>query len=351
MVEDSAADTMPEKDATPPEDTTSAEGSTHAALLRPQTLSGYVGQVEIVANLNVYIQAAKKRQTSLDHVLLSGPPGLGKTTLAHIIAHEMHVPIRTTAGPVLERQGDLAAILTNLQAGELLFIDEIHRLSRNVEEVLYSAMEDWKLDVIVGQGPMARTVRVPLLPFTLVGATTRTGLLSAPLRERFGIPLRLQYYQAKELAEVVLRSAKKLNVPIHSPAALELGKHSRGTPRTANRLLRRVIDYAQHQQKKAISLEVVRYSLQQLGIDSYGLDAFDLSMLVALIHTFGGNPVGLSTLAAALSESKDAIEEVYEPFLIKEGFIQKTPRGRVPTAKAYAHLGAPMVVEDQLELV
>ena len=328
-----------------------AHHNSQPSLLRPKTLSDYVGQTEIKSNLGVFIQAAKNRNDSLDHVLLSGPPGLGKTTLAHIVAHEMQAPLRITAGPVLERQGDLAAILTGLQAGELLFIDEIHRLSRHVEEVLYSAMEDWQLDVIVGQGPMARSVRVPLLPFTLVGATTRTGLLSAPLRERFGIPIRLEYYHAKELAEVLLRSAKRLGIAMEEPAALELGKRSRGTPRTANRLLKRVIDYAQHQQRTIISLEIVHYSLQQLGIDAYGLDPFDMGFLTALVHTFDGQPVGLSTLAAALSESKDAIEEVYEPFLIKEGFVHKTPRGRMATAKAYAHLNAPMLVGDQLELV
>jgi Holliday junction DNA helicase RuvB len=319
------------------------------ASLRPHTLQHYVGQVEIKENLRVFIESAKRRQQPLDHVLLSGPPGLGKTTLANILAHELGVGLRSTSGPVLERQGDLAAILTSLERGEILFIDEIHRMNRVVEEVLYSAMEDFKLDLLIGQGPMARTVKLDLPPFTLVGATTRTGLLSSPLRDRFGIPLRLSFYRPEELQEIVLRSARVLGIDTDPDAALELARRSRGTPRVANRLLRRMRDFADAQGGR-ITLDLVRPSLEKLGIDRFGLDGFHLEILGVIVRKFGGGPVGLSTLTAALSEPKDAIEDVYEPFLIQEGFLQKTPRGRIATPKAFLHLGQTPPPEAQLHL-
>ena len=306
--------------------------------LRPLTLHDYVGQVEIKDNLSVFISAAKKRGQAMDHVLLSGPPGLGKTTLAHILAHELEVGLQATSGPVLERQGDMAAILTNLEPGQILFIDEIHRMNRLVEEVLYSAMEDFKLDIMIGQGPMARSVKLDLAPFTLVAATTRTGLLSSPLRDRFGIPLRLSYYSPDELSIIVARSAAILRIGIEPEAALELAKRSRGTPRVANRLLRRIRDFAQEAGQEVIGGDLVRSSLKRLGIDEFGLDAFHLDILKVVVEKFQGGPVGLSTLTAALSEPKDTIEDVYEPFLIQEGFLQKTPRGRIATPKAFGHL-------------
>lgn len=311
----------------------------HEQSLRPNTLQDYVGQVEIKGNLAVFIAAAKKRGQCLDHVLLSGPPGLGKTTLAHILGRELGVGISSTSGPVLERQGDLAAILTNLEAGQILFIDEIHRMNRLVEEVLYSAMEDFKLDIMIGQGPMARSVKLDLAPFTLVAATTRTGLLSSPLRDRFGIPMRLSYYSPEELATIIERSAFILEIPIESAAALELARRSQGTPRVANRLLRRIRDFAQEAGLPAVTIDLVRDGLGRLGIDEFGLDGFHQEILNVVVNRFQGGPVGLSTLTAALSEPKDTIEEVYEPFLIKEGFLQKTPRGRMATPKAFGHLG------------
>jgi Holliday junction DNA helicase RuvB len=328
------------------EDTTRSDGSppqpdSQEASLRPLTLQQYVGQVEIKDNLRVFIAAAKKRGDALDHVLLSGPPGLGKTTLAHILARELGVPLHATSGPVIERQGDLAAILTNLERGAILFVDEIHRMNRLVEEVLYAAMEDFQLDLLIGQGPMARSVKLELPPFTLVAATTRTGLLSSPLRDRFGIPLRLSYYSPEELQTIVLRSAAILEIPIEPDAAHELARRSRGTPRVANHLLRRLRDFATQTDDGVVSEALVRHGLERLGIDSCGLEAFHLQILRVVVNRFHGGPVGLSTLTAALSEPGNTIEEVYEPFLIQEGFLQKTPRGRMATPKAFGHLGLP----------
>jgi Holliday junction DNA helicase RuvB len=319
------------------------QADAHEASLRPLTLQHYVGQVEIKQNLRVFIAAAKNRHQPLDHVLLCGPPGLGKTTLAHLLARELGVALRGTSGPVLERQGDLAAILTNLEPGEILFIDEIHRMNRTVEEVLYSAMEEYKLDILIGQGPMARTVKLDLPPFTLVGATTRAGLLSSPLRDRFGIPCHLTFYSAGEIAEIVLRAAGILGVEIEEGAALELARRSRGTPRVANRLLRRIRDFAEQEGEPAgggvISRALVERSLERLGVDGHGLEPPHRLLLEVIATKFAGGPVGLSTLAAAIAETKDTIEEIFEPYLIQAGFLQRTPQGRVATPKALAHLG------------
>ena len=307
--------------------------------LRPRSLEEYVGQEKAKGNLRIFIDAAKKRGEALDHVLLYGPPGLGKTTLANIIACEMGVNIKSTSGPVIERPGDLAAILTNLEAHDVLFIDEIHRLSHTVEEILYPAMEDFQLDIIIGQGPSARTIKLDLPRFTLVGATTRAGLLSSPLRDRFGVISRLEFYTDDELAFIVRRSARILNIAISDAASLELARRSRGTPRIANRLLRRVRDFAQILADGTISEKVVQESLKLLEVDEMGFDSMDRTVLLTIIDKFGGGPVGLETLAAAICEESDTIEDVIEPFLIQQGFLNRTPRGRVATRAAYLHFG------------
>ncbi len=307
--------------------------------LRPKTLNDYIGQDRIRDNLQVAIQAARQRAEALDHVLLYGPPGLGKTTLAHVVANEMGVPIRATAGPVLERPGDLAAILTNLAQHEVLFIDEIHRMPATIEEILYPALEDFELDIMIGQGPSARSVKVPLQKFTLIGATTRAGLLTAPLRSRFGIVHRLDFYSDGDLEEIVTRSARILDVPIDAQATGEIAHRSRGTPRIANRLLRRVRDYAQVRATGTIDNDVAQAALKLLEVDQHGFDEIDRKLLLTIIEKFGGGPVGLNTIAAAISEEKDAIEDIYEPFLIQIGFVDRTPRGRVATARAYQYFG------------
>jgi Holliday junction DNA helicase RuvB len=318
--------------------------------LRPERLRDYIGQQEIKENLIVFIGAAKKRGHALDHVLLSGPPGLGKTTLANIFSREMEVQLRATSGPVIERQGDLAAILTNLEPGSILFIDEIHRLNRVVEEVLYSAMEDFTLDIIIGEGPGARTVKIDLPHFTLVGATTRAGLLTSPLRERFGIQFRLNFYEPEELKTIILRAAALLGIEIVEEASLELARRARGTPRIANRLLKRCRDFADMETSGVITLPLVEKSLDKMRIDLEGLDKMDRLILEAIVEKFGGGPVGLSTLAASVSEEKDTIEDVYEPFLLLKGFLQRTPRGRMATERAYQHMGisAPPKKQDTL---
>jgi holliday junction DNA helicase RuvB len=308
--------------------------------LRPALLREYVGQAKVKENLKLFIEAARHRGDALDHVLLAGPPGLGKTTLAHIIAQEMGTQLHTVSGPNVEKKGDLAAILTNLQPGDVLFIDEIHRLPKAIEEVLYSAMEDYKLDLIMGQGPGARTLRIDLPRFTLVGATTRTGLLSSPLRDRFGVPLRLDFYPQAELQQIVNRSAGLLGVSMDLDAALEVARRSRGTPRIANRLLKRVRDFAQVRAKASrITLEVAREALQLFEVDEKGLDPLDRKFLSVLLEKFDGGPVGIETLASSLGEERETLEDVYEPYLLQEGFIQRTPRGRLATRLAYEHLG------------
>jgi Holliday junction DNA helicase RuvB len=311
----------------------------YEAGLRPRVLNDYIGQDRVRENLEVSIAAARQRGEALDHVLLYGPPGLGKTTLAYVIANELGVPLRGTSGPVLEKPGDLAAILTNLSDREVLFIDEIHRMPPQIEEILYPALEDYELDIIIGQGPSARSVKVPLQKFSLIGATTRAGLLTSPLRARFGIVHRLEFYTPGDLEEIVRRSARILAVPIEDPAAVEIAKRSRGTPRIANRLLRRVRDYAQVRAEGRITGEVAHKALKLLEVDEHGFDELDRKILRTIIDKFGGGPVGLNSIAAAISEEKDAIEDIYEPFLIQIGFLDRTPRGRVATARAYGYFG------------
>lgn len=306
--------------------------------LRPRTLEEYIGQEDVKTSLKVFIEAACGRKEALDHVLLHGHPGLGKTTLAHIIAAELGVSMRATSGPVIERPGDLAAILTNLQAGDVLFIDEIHRLSPIVEEILYPAMEDFQLDLVIGQGPSARTIKIDLPRFTLAGATTRAGLLSPPLRDRFGVVLRVEFYQDEELYVIICRSAQLLDVAIDREGAMEIARRSRGTPRIANRLLRRVRDYAQVRANGRISRQVSDEALRLLEVDDRGLDRMDRQILEALVEKFGGGPVGLETLATSVCEEKGTLEEVYEPFLIQRGYIHRTPRGRIATRLAHEHM-------------
>ena len=328
-----------------------APGEAYDRALRPQTLSEFVGQEAAKGNLKVFIDAARGRSEALDHVLLFGPPGLGKTTLAQIVARELGVGFRATSGPILAKAGDLAAILTNLEPRDVLFIDEIHRLAPTVEEILNPAMEDHVLDLIIGEGPSARSVRIDLAPFTLVGATTRAGLLATPLRDRFGIPLRLEFYTPDELVRVITGAARKMGAPIDEEGAREIASRARGTPRVAGRLLRRVRDFATAEGAAVISKLVAARALSRLEIDEVGLDANDRRFLKALIENYGGGPVGMDTLAAAIAEARDAVEDVIEPYLLQQGFIQRTPRGRMACAKAYAHLGlteppAPPKVPD-----
>lgn len=307
--------------------------------LRPEQFSDFVGQKAAIANLKVFVEAARRREEALDHVLLSGPPGLGKTTLAQIVAREMGVGFRATSGPVIAKAGDLAAILTNLEPRDVLFIDEIHRLAPAVEEILYPAMEDFCLDLVIGEGPAARTVRIDLPPFTLVGATTRAGLLATPLRDRFGVPVRLEFYDEEELGFIVTRAARKFGIDASPDGAHEIARRARGTPRVAGRLLRRVRDFAEAEGASVISAEVADRALMRLEVDALGLDSLDRRYLKALVESFAGGPVGVETLAAALAEARDALEDVVEPFLIQQGFIMRTPRGRVAAPRAWDHLG------------
>lgn len=318
--------------------------------IRPAEFADFQGQKQVIENIMVFVHAAKGRGEALDHVLLHGPPGLGKTTLSHIIGNEMGVNVRCTSGPVIDKPGDLAGLLTNLEPHDVLFIDEIHRLSPVVEEYLYSAMEDYKIDIMIDSGPSARSVQISLNPFTLVGATTRSGLLTAPLRSRFGINLRLQYYDAETLCNIIKRSATILSIPIHDDAAIEIARRSRGTPRIANLLLRRVRDFAQIKGDGTITLPITQIALTALNVDKHGLDEMDNRILSTIIDKFKGGPVGLTTIATAVSDDPGTIEEVYEPFLIQEGYLMRTPRGREATPLAYEHLGKSKFVADQPEL-
>lgn len=311
----------------------------HENILRPTYLCDFLGQEKLKENLAIFINAAKKRNDVLDHALFYGPPGLGKTTLAQIVAHEMGVGFKGTSGPVITKSGDLAAILTNLQAGDVLFIDEIHRLNKNVEEVLYTAMEDFKLDIIIGEGPAARAIKIDLPKFTLVGATTRVGLIANPLKDRFGIPLRINFYSAEELQAIIIRDAKILNIEIEQNAAFEIAKRSRGTPRIAIRLLKRVRDFASHVNEEIVNQKIVDHALLRLEIDKAGLDAMDYRYLKFIAENYRGGPVGIDTISAAIGEEKDTVEDVIESYLIQQGFIEKTPRGRILTDKSYKHLG------------
>ena len=329
-----------------PRNTNDSKDKELDGIIRPQELEDFTGQREIVSNLKIYIQAAKMRGEALDHTLFHGPPGLGKTTLAHIIANEMGVNMKITSGPVLDKPGDLAGLLTSLEDGDVLFIDEIHRLSPEVEEYLYSAMEDYVIDIMIDKGPGARSVRITLNRFTLVGATTRSGLLTAPLRERFGINCALEYYDTEDLVKIVKRSAFILKVGIDQQAAREIAMRSRGTPRIANALLKRVRDFAQVMGDGHIDLQIARYALDKLKIDKMGLDSIDHKILRTIINTFKGGPVGAGTIATAISEDQGTLEEVYEPFLIKEGFIVRTQRGRIATDLAYKHLGIDRITDE-----
>jgi len=319
--------------------------------LRPRRLAEFIGQDRVKESMSIFIEAARVRREPLDHVLLYGPPGLGKTTLAAIISHEMGVRLRVTSGPAIERAGDLAAILTNLSPGDVLFIDEIHRLSRAVEEVLYPAMEDYALDIIIGKGPSARSIRIDLPRFTLVGATTRTGLISSPLRDRFGVVHRLEFYSVDDLSTIVCKSADKMGIEIHPEGAREIARRSRGTPRVANRMLRRVRDYAQVRAGGAITPEVAAEALSMFEVDQLGLDRLDRRILSTIIDKFGGGPVGVETIAASINEEKDTIEDVYEPYLMQLGFLDRTPRGRVATARAYEHIGRELPQDGQATLL